>query len=255
MAAALKTMIRDLHRRPGRERRGLCLAEGVRLVEEALAASVEIRAAAVSPMLEGNSRGRALRAALADRAPTTELTDDELADLAATDQPQGVIAALAWKPWTLEQIRVFPDSVVAMLDAIQDPGNVGTIIRTAWALGAAGVVTLPGTAELLNPKTLRGTMGALFRLPTVAVTEEAAAAWLENHRVAVVAADALGTPLDAVRFPKPVALVFGNEGAGAQSTVARAATIRVAIPLRPDADSLNVAVAAGILLHGARRDR
>ena len=255
MAPALQTMIRDLHQRPGRERRGLCLAEGVRLVEEAIAANVEIRAALVSPTLDGTERGRALRSSLVSRGPVTAVSDDELTTLAATEHPQGVIAALAWRPWSLDDIRPTADSVVVVLDAIQDPGNVGTIARTAWALGAAAVVALPGTAELSNPKTLRGSMGALFRLASVAAPEEAVEGWLARHHFTVFASGTDGTPLAAVTFPKPLALVLGNEGAGVQSALARAATARVTIPVRPGVESLNVAVAAGILLFGALRDR
>lgn len=224
-------------------------------MEEALTATVEIKAAAVSPMLDGTPRGRALKAALAARAPITDFSDDELMALAATEQPQGVIAAIAWKPWSLPDIPTDGRSVVVVLDAIQDPGNVGTIVRTAWALGAAGVVALPGTAELANPKTLRASMGALFRLPTVAADEAAVQTWLGQHHVTVFAAASEGTPLESVTFPKPLALVFGNEGAGVQSGLGRAATARVAIPLNPGVESLNVGVAAGILLYGALRDR
>ncbi len=255
MAPALQTMIRDLHRRPGRERRGLCLAEGVRLVEEAVGANMEIRAAVVSPALDATARGQALRRSLATRVTATEITDDELTELAATEHPQGVIAVLAWRPWALDDIEPTATSVLVVLDAIQDPGNVGTIGRTAWALGAAGLVALPGTAELINPKTLRGSMGALFRLPSVATTEAALRTWLERHHFHLVAAASDGTPLPDSELPKPLALVLGNEGAGLQSALGRTATARVAIPLSSGVESLNVAVAAGILLYGALRDR
>jgi TrmH family RNA methyltransferase len=255
MPAALETMIRDLHRRPGRSRRGLCLAEGIRLVEEAVAAEVELRAAVVSPSLERSERGVRLRRALGARVALTEMTDAALAELAATEHPQGVIAALAWKPADLAAITPQPTSVVVVLDAIQDPGNVGTIARTAWALGAAGMIALPGTAELTNPKTLRASMGAFFHLPAVAVAEEPLGRWLRDHRFAIVTAGPDGSPLGTVDLPRPFALVLGNEGAGAESMLAREARARITIPLRSGVDSLNVAVAAGILLYGTLRDR
>ena len=145
-----------------------------------------------------------------------------------------------------------------MLDAVQDPGNVGTILRTALGLGAAGVVALKGTAELTNPKVLRGSMGAAFRLPAVATDAEALLAWAGRAR-----GRALGRRRrrrrrlrrgDRARRP-PVALVLGNEGAGvgaAPSPPRRSR--RVAIPLAPGVESLNVAVAAGILLYEVTRD-
>ena len=163
---ALLTTIRDLARRRGRERRGLALAEGVRLVEEALAADVPVRGAAVSPALEATPRGAALKAALAARAvPLLEVSPAELDGLADTEHPQGVVAVVEPRQWSLGDVPSSPGSIVVVLDAVQDPGNVGTVLRTALGLGADGVVALKGTAELTNPKVLRGSMGAAFRLP------------------------------------------------------------------------------------------
>ena len=246
-------MIRDLHRPRGRERRNLCLAEGVRLVEEAIAAGVPIRAAITSPALEGTERGARLKAQLDSRAAMLEQTaDEELAKLAATDHPQGVVAVLAYRPAELQDLRLGSESVVVILDAVQDPGNVGTIVRTAHALGAAGVVCLPGTAEVTNPKTLRATMGSLFRIPVATVSEPDAATWIRERALKLVVAAADGEPLDPARLRKPLALVLGNEGAGSRSALAAAAN-RVSIPLVSGAESLNVAVAAGIFLYGATR--
>ena len=159
-------MIRDLKRRSGRERRGLALAEGVRLVEEALAAGVPIRGAVVSPALEATRRGEALKGALVAAGVKLETVDDRaLGELADTEHPQGVVAVIEPREWFLDDIALEPRSAVLVLDAVQDPGNVGTMLRTALALGAAGVVALPGTADLSNPKVIRGSMGALLPAP------------------------------------------------------------------------------------------
>lgn len=251
----MQTVIRDLHRRRGRERRGLALAEGVRLVEEALAAAVPLRGAAVADTLEGTERGRALLAALERSGTRLErVTADQLAALADTEQPQGVVAVIEPRRWTLDDVRLDPRGVVLALDAVQDPGNVGTIIRTALGLGAAGVLALKGTAELTNPKVLRGSMGAAFRVPCVATDDRALLAWAREREVAVWVADADGEPIaraarSSAAVPARVALVLGNEGAGVSAAVADGADRRVAIPLAPAAESLNVAVAAGILLY------
>src|SRR5581483_4552439 len=159
------TLIRDLHRRRARERRSLALAEGVRLLEEALAAGA-VRGAVISPSLEATSRGRALKAALERTgAPVEPVSGRELEALADTEHPQGVVAVIEPRAWSWRDIQPGPGGVVLALAGVQDPGNVGTILRTAWALGAGGVVALKGTAELYNPKVLRGSMGALFPLP------------------------------------------------------------------------------------------
>ena len=166
MAGSLLTTIRDLHRRRGRERRGLALAEGVRLVEEALAAGVPIRARPSRPALEGTPRGRRSRAP--SSAPGVRLesvSDAELDELADTEHPQGVVAVIEPREWRLEDIRPAPGRSVLVLDAVQDPGNVGTMLRTALGLGGAGVVALKGTADLHNAKVLRGSMGALSGCP------------------------------------------------------------------------------------------
>jgi TrmH family RNA methyltransferase len=257
-------MIRDLGLKRGRERRGLALAEGVRLVEEALAAGVPIRGAAVSPALQATTRGQALKATLVTSGVRVdEVSDAELERLADTEQPQGVVAIIEPPRPALRDIvlRGSPGqrgsaTAVLVLDAVQDPGNVGTMLRTAFALGAAGVVALKGTAELMNPKVIRGSMGALFRLPAVAATVEEFLAWAGAEELEIVVAAADGEPAGRTLPARtPIALVVGNEGAGVSETVASAAARRVAIPLRPGAESLNVGVAAGILLYEVLRER
>lgn len=256
---ALLTTIRDLARRRGRERRGLALAEGVRLIEEAVAAAIPIRGAAVSPALEGTTRGKALKLALAGRGVRmVEVAPAELDALADTEHPQGVVAVVEPRVWSLADVPVLPGGVVLVLDAVQDPGNVGAMLRTALGLGAAGLVALKGTAELTNPKVLRGSMGAGFRLPAVASDADALLAWATEHGVELWAAAADGVPLGGGKRgggPRPpLALVVGNEGAGVGDALAQAARRRVAIPLAPGVESLNVAVAAGILLYEVMRD-
>ncbi|MBP2646882.1 MAG: tRNA/rRNA methyltransferase (SpoU) [Gemmatimonadetes bacterium] len=252
--SALETLIRDLKRRRGRERRGLALAEGVRLVEEALAARVPVRGAVVSPALEATRRGEALERALVAAGVKVEHVDDRaLAGLADTEHPQGIVAVVEPRDWSLDDIVLGPRAAVLVLDAVQDPGNVGTMLRTALALGAAGVVALPGTADLRNPKVIRGSMGACFRLPGVATDAEALAAWAGAQRAEVWITDAAAGAVPRAPRTAAILLVVGNEGAGVGELMAARASHRVGIPLAPGAESLNVAVAAGILLYEVLR--
>jgi RNA methyltransferase, TrmH family len=260
MGSSLQTTIRDLGRRRGRERRGLALAEGVRLVEEALAAGVEVRGAAVSPALEATTRGSALKSGLgAAGVRLEEVSDAELTALADTEHPQGVVAVVRPREWTFDDIATPSGSAVLVLDAVQDPGNVGTMLRTALGLGAAGVVALKGTAELTGPKVMRGSMGAIFRLPAVASDPAAFLEWSGARGLELWVAEADGEPLAPPAGPRgrraPIALVVGNEGAGVRPELDAAARRRVAIRLAPGAESLNVAIAAGILLHEVTRER
>lgn len=259
MSSSLQTLIRDLHRRRGRERRGLALADGIRLMEEALATAIPIRGAAASPALEATTRGKALKAALLERGiRIEEVSETDLAVLADTDHPQGVVAVIEPKEWSLSDIRLGPGSAALALDGVQDPGNVGTMLRTALGLGATGVVALKGTADLTNPKVIRGGMGASFRLPAVPASPEELIAWSRLQRAEIWVADAAGDPVE--RLPArtaarpPVILVVGNEGAGVGPLLEAAASRRIAIRQAPGVESLNVAVAAGILLYEVTRD-
>ncbi len=259
MSSSLQTLIRDLHRRRGRERRGLTVAEGVRLVEEALATGTGIRGVAVSPALEATTRGKALKAALLDRGVRVEeVTDPELDALTDTEHPQGIAAVVEPRHWTLADIRLTPGVTALVLDGVQDPGNVGTMLRTALGLGAAGVVALKGTADLTNPKVVRGGMGATFRLPSVPAAPEELVAWARLQRAEIWVAAVGGET--ASRLPSrsaqrpPILLVVGNEGAGVGPVLDAAADRRIGIGLAPGVESLNVAVAAGILLHEVTRD-
>jgi TrmH family RNA methyltransferase len=248
----LLTTIRDLQRRKAREKRGLALVEGVRLLEEALAAGIAISGAAVGPALEATERGRALKAALVAKGVPLESVDDKgIEELADTEHPQGIVAVIEPRAWTLRDLatRDPRPSTILVLDAIQDPGNLGTILRSALALGAAGVIALPGSADLQNPKVLRGSMGAAFKLPNLHATEAELAEWCAASKVTLWSTAMDGTDIRTVRRPAgPLALLLGNEGAGVRPELAARAAASVSIPIAAGAESLNVAAAAAILL-------
>lgn len=232
------------------------VAEGVRLVEEALAAGVPIKGALASPPLQQSPRGAALLASLASHAvPVEEIPERELARLADTDTPQGILAVIDPPRWTLADIRPSAGAPVLVLDGVQDPGNVGALLRTAYALGAPGAILLKGTADPAHPKVMRAGMGATFRLPTAAAQDGELSAWVSGRDVTVWTAAAEGAALGRLKPPERLALVVGNEGAGARPYVRSLAQQQVAIPLARGVESLNVAVAAGIVLYEVQRGR
>ena len=254
----LQSTVRDLQRRKARGRRGLAVIEGVRLVEEALAAGLEFKGALVSPDLARTTRGQALTADLASHAVAVEEVGARVfADLAGTDTPQGVLAIIQPRLWTLAEITGGPLLVV---DGVQDPGNVGTLLRTAHALGAAASLLLRGSADPLNPKALRAAMGATFRHPVVQLDDGPFITWARQREYVLWAAAADGVPLARALDAQPsrkelIAVIVGNEGAGIRPQLNAIAAQRVAIPLARGAESLNVAVAAGILLYEVLRGR
>ena len=254
MAQNLVRLIRNLQRRNARRRLQLAVAEGVRLVEEAVAADVAFEGVAVSPVLARTKRGTALRRELLRRGVAVEqLTDRQLIDLADTDTPQGVIAVIEHPTWSTDDLEDLASPLV-VLDGVRDPGNVGALLRTAHALGAAGVILLSGNARVNHPKVLRGAMGASFRLPVVQLDLDEFTAWLQQNRVSLWAAAPDGTDVRSLEAPRPIALLVGGEGSGPRTEVARLADETVRVPMTRRVDSLNVAVAAGILLHEIVRD-
>ncbi len=267
IAGNLQSTVRDLQRRKARGRRGLALVEGVRLVEEALAAGLRFRGTLVSAELERTARGRELRVELEGRAiAVQEVGVRSFAELAGTDTPQGIIAVVEAPKWTPDDLTLDTRPAVLVIDGVQDPGNAGTLIRTAHALGAAGTIVLRGTADILNPKCIRAAMGATFRHPVVVFDDNAFLAWARQRGVTLWAGAADGVPLhEALSAGKgkgergkggeAIAVIVGNEGGGIRPQLTAVSAKRVAIPLAPGAESLNVAVAAGILLYEVLRGR
>lgn len=253
MSAKLLTLARDLQRRKARERQQLFVCEGVRATEELIRSALVIRGVLVSPMLASATRGAALRSAIDARGiPVLELDESEFASAASTDSPQGVLAIAEIPSVTPETLEIPERPRLLVLDAVQDPGNAGTMLRTAAALGACATLAAPGTVDLWNAKVVRSAMGALFYYPSLPVSWDALDGLLARRQIPLWGADASGQAVDTIAPPTSVALAVGNEGAGL-SAEARARCARlVGIPLAPEIESLNVAVAAGILLHHFR---
>lgn len=219
-------------------------------MEEALAAGVRVEGVVAAPSLSDTARGSALLQRIAEHAiPIESVTERQFAELADTETPQGVLAVIEPPRWDLDQIRPSGTHPVLVLDAVQDPGNVGALLRTAFGLGLPGALLLKGTADTANPKVMRAAMGATFRLPTSQASEPEFEDWVREAGVEVWAAWEEGTPLPRLDPPERLALVVGNEGAGLSSFVRSLARHTVAVPLARGADSLNVAVAAGIILY------
>lgn len=253
----LLSLARDLRRRRARERHGLFVAEGIRTVEEVVGAGLRVRGALVAPALDATPRGRALREALAARGVAVREVDDAtFATAADTESPQGVLAIAEPPPHVLASVVAAADRLL-VLDGIQDPGNAGTMLRTAAALGAGGVIALPGTVDLWSAKVVRGGMGAHVRLPALHADWAQLDAALRERDVALWGADMAGDAVDglAAAVPDRLAVAVGNEGAGLSDALRARAARLVSIPIADGVESLNAGVAAGILLYALRPTR
>lgn len=249
----LLTLARDLKRRKARERQHLFTTEGVRTVEELLRSPLRIQGVLAAPQLADAPRGAELLAALRQQGvEILDVSPQEFSSAAETDSPQGVLAIAAIPPHSLDALELPPLARIVVLDAVQDPGNVGTIVRTAAALGTAAVVATPGTVDLWNAKVVRSGMGAGFFLPVLSSTWDALDAFRHRESFALWGADAAGTPVHELKPHDRLALVVGNEGAGLSDEARRRVDRLVALPIASSVESLNVAVATGILLYQLR---
>ena len=248
--------VRALHGRPGRRKAGLFLAEGPQAVRSALAAGVVIR-----DLFMDDDAGSAfpdiVRAAADAGVEVAQASASALAGMAETAHPQGVLAVCELLgPGDLEAVMATPGPVV-VLDAVSDPGNVGTIIRTADAVAAAAVVLTPESADIHNGKVVRSTAGSLFHLPVLAGHDLAAvvrAAHAAGRTVAVTTGGS-GADLYAAVESEVVGdgtvWILGSEAHGASHTASELADLAVRIPMAGRAESLNVAVAAAVVLYAA----
>jgi len=250
-------LVRDLQRRKARERRGLLLAEGRRLVEDALGAGAKVVALLVAEdAAAAEGAGRLVALATERRADVEIVTRAAFDELADTETPSGMLAVVEWEPLVLDRLPAPPPGALALvLDGVQDPGNVGTMIRTAHALGAWCTIALDGTADVRGPKVVRGAMGSHFRHPVAEADWDAFAAWATRDDVAILVAAADGAGAPVPPSPGPRALVVGSEGHGVRDGWSGLEHRRVAIPMPGSAESLNAAVAAGILLYELLRAR
>jgi TrmH family RNA methyltransferase len=249
----LLTLARDLRRRKARERQQLFAAEGVRAVEELVRSSLPLRGALVAPQLAEAPRGAALLRVLQERGiDVAEVSALEFASAAETESPQGVLAIAEIPERSLDRLQLPPKARLVLLDAVQDPGNVGTILRTSAALGAAAVIALPGTVDLWNAKVVRSAMGAGFHIPAFSATWEAVDQFRQRQPLALWGADAGGRSLHELSAPDRLGLVVGNEGAGLSADARARVEVLASLPIDSKVESLNVAVATGILLYQLR---
>lgn len=248
-------LLHALKNRSGRDKHNAFVVEGIRIIEEALAAGVDLKFAAVSPSLGDSGRGRSLLEHLKARTRVEQVRDLDLRELAETETPQGVIAVADMPGASLRELQITNNTIVVVVDAVQDPGNLGTLIRSADAFGVSAIIALPGTVDYWNSKVVRSAAGASFHVPLVSAPDDRTWKWLTENEFLVCGADMHGTSIAEANIGGRVALVVGNEGSGLRKETRSHLVKTLAIPMPGRAESLNVAVAAGIILYELSRTR
>lgn len=250
LAAALK-------QRKQREKTGLFVAEGIRLCEMAAESDWSISFGLLTSQLTGQERGQELVKSLQARnCPLYEVSGQIFAKAASTDTPQGIMLVMESKKEPLPQAAK-ADGLYVVMDGVQDPGNAGTIIRTADAVGADGVILLKGAVDVYADKVVRSTMGSLFHVPVYSgVTAAELAAFTQDNELQLLATalDETASPHFRQDFTKGTAVVLGNEGHGVSSEILAMAQ-KTYIPMFGQAESLNVGMSAAIVLYEALRQR
>jgi TrmH family RNA methyltransferase len=256
---ALVKELRQAFARGERTEDGNCAIEGVRIVEEAIRSGLRFRAVLFKESAQ--NLAERLLPQIGANVDTLLLPDSLFDGTVPSETPQGVAALVRLKEFSaedvLERLQVGPVMVVV---GLQDPGNLGTILRSAEAFGSAGVVLGEGTVSPLNSKVIRASAGSLFRLPVIVAKAagglEEISGKLRSQGVRLIATSShKGTPLDQARLTGPSAIFIGSEGAGLPRTLMAQVDELVAIPHTAQVESLNAGVAGSIVLYEAARQR
>ncbi len=249
--------IRSLHMKKFRDQDGVFLAEGLKLVIDALDCGWAMRTLVFAKTARGKKPVEDVAARAAARGAQVLIVSEKiLTAMTRRDNPQAVIGVFEQRYGKLDSIKAAPGDCVVALDRVRDPGNLGTVIRTADAAGARGVVLVGDCTDAYALETVRATMGSIFTVPLYRAREDEFLAWMKGfHGMAV------GTHLEGAvdyRTPdyarQPVLLVMGNEQQGLTPALAQACGTLARIPQAGAADSLNLAVATGVMLFEIRRN-
>ncbi len=244
--------IRALEQRKGREREGVFVVEGIQPVWQAVESGAGIDTLIVAPELLTSAPSREMVARQrAAGVAVAEVGAAVFARIASREHPSGLAAIVRMARRSLADLAVTPDARFVALHEIGNPGNLGTILRTVDAVGGDGVLLVGAGTDPYHPSAVKASMGTLFRVPVVQVDDLAAAqAWCRARGIALITTSDRA-PHDHwdVTYPAPSLLLLGNEGRGLPPEVIAAGDLAVRIPMLGSADSLNLAVAAGVLLY------
>jgi TrmH family RNA methyltransferase len=234
---------------------GYCAVEGTRILEEAIRSGLRFRAVFFSQSAE--NKAERLLPQIGEHVETLLLPDKLFATAVPSESPQGVAALVRWKEFSLDDVLAKAKSgPLLAIAGVQDPGNLGTILRSADAFDAAGVVLGEGTVSPFNPKAVRASAGSVFRLPLARTKlNHAVARFREDGLRLIGTSSHKGVPLNQAKLDGPLVIFIGSEGAGLPRDLVSQMDELVVIPHSPRVESVNAGVAASIVLYEAARKR
>ena len=245
-----------LRERRQRQKQGRFLIDGARELLRALEAGVELEEVFVCEGLLHGEAQEAWRQLNAAGVPAVQVTAAVFERLAFGERAEGLLGVAMSAHKRLEDLRLPEQPLVAVLEAIEKPGNVGAVLRSADAAGVSAVVLADGVTDLYNPNAIRASLGAIFTLPVCAATSSETLAWLQSRGLRIFAAWVDAEPLyTEVDYRGPAALVLGSEAQGLSPVWSGPEVTRVRLPMRGLVDSLNVSAAAAVLFYEALRQR
>jgi TrmH family RNA methyltransferase len=248
--------VRALHLRKEREATGQFLAEGLKIVIEALDNALAPRVLMHSREADHPLLHRAIKATQAAGGEVIEVTREILEKVSRRDNPQTVVAVFDQQFTPLDGIDPASATCFVALEQVRDPGNLGTIVRTADAAGCGGVILIGDTVDPFSVEAVRATMGSVFAVPLARATREAFLTWRKRWPGSVVGTLLTAThDYRAASYRTPTLILMGAEQAGLTPDLAAACDVNVKIPMRGRADSLNLAVATGIMIYAATEER
>lgn len=253
--AKIKRIVQLRKKKKARDAEGVFLVEGIRMFREI--PEKLLQEIYISESCEGKEGKEIRRRASACGIRPELVSDGVFAYLSDTQTPQGILCVVGQLFYSLEEVADASCPHMLVLDRLQDPGNVGTILRTAEGAGVTGILLDGECADIYNPKTIRSTMGSIFRMPFYYIQDlEEGIRYLKKRGICTYAAHLEGKrAYDEEDYRKPCAFLIGNEGNGLRPEIADLADTYIRIPMAGEVESLNAAIASAVLMFEAGRQR
>ena len=250
--------IKSLHRKKDRWAKNSFFVEGIRGVEDCIKSGIRVEYLVYSDMLLSTNGGQQLLEEISYKDYKIYYISDKLfKEVSDTEKPQGILAVVKLHLKNIKEALLEKNNFLVLLDRIQDPGNLGTIIRTADAFGANGVIVTEGCVDVFNPKTIRSTMGSIFHVPIIyyGCIKEAIRD-LKAYNIKIITTSLAAKKYSyEIDFNTSFSLVIGNEASGVSEEVIEASDSLIKIPMTGQAESLNAAIASSVIMYEALRQK